>query len=92
MKFWFLPHLSSHRVPRETEAQRVRRPKGSYDPRRGKAGDARPCGQRGNCLLLPPDLPGWTMLSLSVLGLLASHAVSALSSVFAAEVFPTVIR
>uniref|UniRef100_A0A8C9JUA2 Solute carrier family 22 member 31 n=1 Tax=Panthera tigris altaica TaxID=74533 RepID=A0A8C9JUA2_PANTA len=37
-------------------------------------------------------LPGWTMLSLSVLGLLASHAVSALSSVFAAEVFPTVIR
>ncbi|XP_043455325.1 putative solute carrier family 22 member 31 [Prionailurus viverrinus] len=37
-------------------------------------------------------LPGWTMLSLSVLGLLASHAVSALSSLFAAEVFPTVIR
>lgn len=32
------------------------------------------------------------MLSLSVLGLLASHAVSALSSLFAAEVFPTVIR
>ncbi|XP_011919904.1 PREDICTED: putative solute carrier family 22 member 31 isoform X2 [Cercocebus atys] len=37
-------------------------------------------------------LPGWTMLSLSVLGLLASRAVSALSSLFAAEVFPTVIR
>ena len=92
MKLWFLPHRSSHLVPRETEAQRVRRPKGSYDPRRGKAGEARPCGQHGNCRLLPPDLPGWTMLSLSVLGLLASHAVSALSSLFAAEVFPTVIR
>ncbi|XP_055088810.1 putative solute carrier family 22 member 31 isoform X4 [Symphalangus syndactylus] len=37
-------------------------------------------------------LPGWTVLSLSVLGLLASQAVSALSSLFAAEVFPTVIR
>nr|XP_011751638.1 putative solute carrier family 22 member 31 [Macaca nemestrina] len=37
-------------------------------------------------------LPGWTMLSLSVLGLLASRAVSALSSLFAAEIFPTVIR
>ncbi|XP_008561592.1 PREDICTED: putative solute carrier family 22 member 31 [Galeopterus variegatus] len=37
-------------------------------------------------------LPGWTMLSLSVLGLLAAQAVSALSSLFAAEVFPTVIR
>uniref|UniRef100_A0A8C9IRV5 Solute carrier family 22 member 31 n=1 Tax=Piliocolobus tephrosceles TaxID=591936 RepID=A0A8C9IRV5_9PRIM len=37
-------------------------------------------------------LPGWTMLSLSILGLLASQAVSALSSLFAAEVFPTVIR
>uniref|UniRef100_G1S0L6 Major facilitator superfamily (MFS) profile domain-containing protein n=1 Tax=Nomascus leucogenys TaxID=61853 RepID=G1S0L6_NOMLE len=36
-------------------------------------------------------LPGWTVLSLSVLGLLASQAVSALSSLFAAEVFPTVI-
>ncbi|XP_008984632.3 putative solute carrier family 22 member 31 isoform X1 [Callithrix jacchus] len=37
-------------------------------------------------------LPGWTMLSVSVLGLLASQAVSALSSLFAAEVFPTVMR
>ncbi|XP_054390318.1 putative solute carrier family 22 member 31 isoform X3 [Pongo abelii] len=37
------------------------------------------------------DLPGWTVLFLSVLGLLASRAVSALSSLFAAEVFPTVI-
>ncbi|XP_045628736.1 putative solute carrier family 22 member 31 isoform X1 [Ursus americanus] len=37
-------------------------------------------------------LPEWTMLSLSVLGLLASQAVSALSSLFAAEIFPTVIR
>lgn len=37
-------------------------------------------------------LPGWTVLSLSVLGLLASHAVAGLSSLVAAEVFPTVIR
>ncbi|XP_024898639.1 putative solute carrier family 22 member 31 isoform X1 [Pteropus alecto] len=37
-------------------------------------------------------LPGWTVLSLSVLGLLASQAVSILSSLFAAEIFPTVIR
>ncbi|XP_039318337.2 putative solute carrier family 22 member 31 [Saimiri boliviensis] len=37
-------------------------------------------------------LPAWTMLSVSVLGLLASRAVSVLSSLFAAEVFPTVIR
>nr|XP_026257653.1 putative solute carrier family 22 member 31 [Urocitellus parryii] len=37
-------------------------------------------------------LPGWTTLSLSVLGLLASQAVSALSVLFAAEAFPTVIR
>ncbi|XP_016076369.1 PREDICTED: putative solute carrier family 22 member 31 [Miniopterus natalensis] len=37
-------------------------------------------------------LPGWTVLSLSVLGLLASQAVSTLSSLFAAEIFPTVIR
>lgn len=40
----------------------------------------------------PPDLPGWTVLSLSVLGLLAAQAVSTLSSLFAAELFPTVIR
>lgn len=39
-----------------------------------------------------PDLPGWAMLSLSVLGLLASQAVSTLSSLFAAEIFPTVTR
>ncbi|EQB76994.1 solute carrier family 22 member 4-like protein [Camelus ferus] len=39
-----------------------------------------------------PDLPSWTVLSLSVLGLLASQAVSALSSLFSAEVFPTVTR
>ncbi|XP_035580748.1 putative solute carrier family 22 member 31 isoform X7 [Zalophus californianus] len=37
-------------------------------------------------------LPEWTMWSLSVLGLLASQAVSALSSLFAAEVLPTVTR
>ncbi|CAK6436891.1 unnamed protein product [Pipistrellus nathusii] len=37
-------------------------------------------------------LPGWTVLSLSVLGLLAAQAVSTLSSLFAAELFPTVIR
>uniref|UniRef100_A0A8C9P8A5 Solute carrier family 22 member 31 n=1 Tax=Spermophilus dauricus TaxID=99837 RepID=A0A8C9P8A5_SPEDA len=37
-------------------------------------------------------LPGWTTLSLSVLGLLASQAVSVLSVLFAAEAFPTVIR
>ncbi|XP_032320522.1 putative solute carrier family 22 member 31 isoform X2 [Camelus ferus] len=37
-------------------------------------------------------LPSWTVLSLSVLGLLASQAVSALSSLFSAEVFPTVTR
>ncbi|VTJ69042.1 Hypothetical predicted protein [Marmota monax] len=37
-------------------------------------------------------LPGWTALSLSVLGLLASQAVSVLSVLFAAEAFPTVIR
>ncbi|XP_055268908.1 putative solute carrier family 22 member 31 isoform X3 [Moschus berezovskii] len=37
-------------------------------------------------------LPSWTVLFLSVLGLLASQTVSALSSLFSAEVFPTVIR
>ncbi|XP_014318625.1 putative solute carrier family 22 member 31 isoform X1 [Myotis lucifugus] len=37
-------------------------------------------------------LPAWTVLSLSVLGLLAAQAVSTLSSLFAAEIFPTVIR
>ncbi|XP_047385206.1 putative solute carrier family 22 member 31 [Sciurus carolinensis] len=37
-------------------------------------------------------LPGWTTLFLSVLGLLASQAVSELSVLLAAEVFPTVIR
>ncbi|XP_045047937.2 putative solute carrier family 22 member 31 isoform X1 [Desmodus rotundus] len=37
-------------------------------------------------------LPGWTLLFLSVLGLLASRAVSILSSLFGAEIFPTVIR
>jgi hypothetical protein len=31
----------------------------------------------GPCLLFP-DLPGWTILSLSILGLLASQAVSVL--------------
>lgn len=41
---------------------------------------------------LSPDLPGWTLLFLSVLGLLASRAVSILSSLFGAEIFPTVIR
>lgn len=49
-------------------------------------------GKAGNPYPLSSDLPGWTMLSLSVLGLLTSRAVSALSSLFAAEVFPTVIR
>ncbi|XP_042086722.1 putative solute carrier family 22 member 31 isoform X4 [Ovis aries] len=37
-------------------------------------------------------LPSWTVLFLAVLGLLASQTVSALSSLFSAEVFPTVIR
>ncbi|KAM9191849.1 LOW QUALITY PROTEIN: putative solute carrier family 22 member 31 [Dugong dugon] len=37
-------------------------------------------------------LPFWTTLLLSVLGLLVSQAVSALSHLFAAEVFPTIIR
>lgn len=39
-----------------------------------------------------PDLPEWTLLCLSALGLLASQAVSALSGLLAAEVLPTVIR
>ncbi|KAF5915098.1 hypothetical protein HPG69_013368 [Diceros bicornis minor] len=39
-------------------------------------------------LSLSPDLQGWTVLSLSVLGLLASRAVFALSSLFAAKVSP----
>uniref|UniRef100_A0A8C6AE53 Solute carrier family 22 member 31 n=1 Tax=Monodon monoceros TaxID=40151 RepID=A0A8C6AE53_MONMO len=37
-------------------------------------------------------LPGWTLLPVSVLGLLASQAVSTLSSLFSDEVFPTVSR
>ncbi|XP_070244641.1 putative solute carrier family 22 member 31 isoform X4 [Bos mutus] len=37
-------------------------------------------------------LPSWMVLFLSVLGLLASQTVSALSSLFSAEIFPTVIR
>ncbi|KAJ1073413.1 hypothetical protein K5549_017070, partial [Capra hircus] len=37
-------------------------------------------------------LPSWMVLFLAVLGLLASQTVSALSSLFSAEVFPTVIR
>ncbi|KAI4558982.1 hypothetical protein MJT46_013624 [Ovis ammon polii x Ovis aries] len=41
---------------------------------------------------LAMDLPSWTVLFLAVLGLLASQTVSALSSLFSAEVFPTVIR
>ncbi|NIG61866.1 putative solute carrier [Pontoporia blainvillei] len=41
---------------------------------------------------LATDLPGRTLLPVSVLGLLASQAVSALSSLFSAEVFPTVSR
>lgn len=39
-----------------------------------------------------PDLPGWALLPLSMLGLLASQTMSVLSSLFAAEVCPTVIR
>lgn len=39
-----------------------------------------------------PDLLGWAMLPLSVLSLLASQTVLVLSSLFAAEVCPTVIR
>ena len=52
------------------------------------------CGRVGSVgrLFSSPDLPSWTVLFLSVLGLLASQAVSALSSLFSAEVFPTVIR
>ncbi|KAG8508170.1 putative solute carrier family 22 member 31 [Galemys pyrenaicus] len=37
-------------------------------------------------------LPGWAAWMLSVLGLLAAQAVSALSGLFAAEVLPTVTR
>ncbi|XP_054553589.1 putative solute carrier family 22 member 31 [Talpa occidentalis] len=37
-------------------------------------------------------LPGWAARTLSVLGLLGSQAVSSLSSLFAAEVLPTVTR
>ncbi|TKC38602.1 hypothetical protein EI555_010139, partial [Monodon monoceros] len=37
-------------------------------------------------------LPGWTLLPVSVLGLLASQAVSTLSSLFSDEVFPTGCR
>uniref|UniRef100_A0A8C0AMJ5 Major facilitator superfamily (MFS) profile domain-containing protein n=1 Tax=Bos mutus grunniens TaxID=30521 RepID=A0A8C0AMJ5_BOSMU len=37
-------------------------------------------------------LPSWMVLFLSVLGLLASQTMSALSSLFSAEIFPTVIR
>uniref|UniRef100_H0WAK0 Solute carrier family 22 member 31 n=1 Tax=Cavia porcellus TaxID=10141 RepID=H0WAK0_CAVPO len=37
-------------------------------------------------------LPGWALLPLSMLGLLASQTMSVLSSLFAAEVCPTVIR
>ncbi|XP_063103910.1 putative solute carrier family 22 member 31 isoform X2 [Cavia porcellus] len=36
-------------------------------------------------------LPGWALLPLSMLGLLASQTMSVLSSLFAAEVCPTVI-
>lgn len=52
------------------------------------------CGCVGSVgrLFSSPDLPSWTVLFLSVLGLLASQAVSSLSSLFSAEVFPTVIR
>lgn len=39
-----------------------------------------------------PDLPEWTLLCLSALGLLASQAASAVSALLAAEVLPTVIR
>lgn len=56
----------------------------------GEPGSAGP-GQHGT-LSSSPDLPAWTVLSLSVLGLLAAQAVSTLSSLFAAEIFPTVIR
>ncbi|XP_023560977.1 putative solute carrier family 22 member 31 [Octodon degus] len=38
------------------------------------------------------QLPGWVTLPLSVLGLLASQTTSVLSSLFAAEVCPTVMR
>lgn len=49
---------------------------------------------RGQCgrLSSSADLPSWMVLFLSVLGLLASQTVSALSSLFSAEIFPTVIR
>lgn len=59
--------------------------------RRGRALEQPGVGSMG-ALSLSPDLPGWTVLSLSVLGLVASQAVSTLSSLFAAEIFPTVIR
>lgn len=64
------------------------------DPlRHGQGGSLAPPGLGSmGPLSSSPDLPGWTVLSLSVLGLLAAQAVSTLSSLFAAELFPTVIR
>lgn len=40
----------------------------------------------------PSDLMVWLILALSVLGILASQAVAALSILFAGEVLPTVVR
>ncbi|XP_019510023.1 PREDICTED: putative solute carrier family 22 member 31 [Hipposideros armiger] len=59
--------------------------------RKGRTLEQPTVGSMG-ALSLSPDLPGWTVLFLSVLGLVASQAVSTLSSLFAAEIFPTVIR
>ncbi|XP_007477377.1 putative solute carrier family 22 member 31 isoform X3 [Monodelphis domestica] len=41
---------------------------------------------------LAADLPVWTVVALSGLGLLASQAMSVLSILFAGEILPTVIR
>ncbi|XP_038610252.1 putative solute carrier family 22 member 31 [Tachyglossus aculeatus] len=43
-------------------------------------------------LALTQYLQGWTVLFLSILGLLGSYAISTLSSIFASEVLPTVVR
>lgn len=108
MKLCFSPCLPPQFAPRETEAQRVLRaglrgagPVHAGGSRRGlqhlvswgeRLGRPGPAGSVGTSSFCPPDLPGWTVLSLSVLGLLASHAVAGLSSLVAAEVCPTVIR
>ncbi|XP_028931990.1 LOW QUALITY PROTEIN: putative solute carrier family 22 member 31 [Ornithorhynchus anatinus] len=43
-------------------------------------------------LALTQYLQGWSVLFLSILGLLASYTISMLSSIYASEVLPTVVR